>query len=416
MTDSLRFPTAVAVTLGLAWTALLTLVFAPGPAPAAGLEEPPVVSAAAVLGERAHGPNYRVEDRVESDGFLQVFGLETPFGRYRVEGRDMLEMRLRELAALATLERMNRSSVFVESAARAAMKPIGLATGLIRDPAGTLDRTMTGVGEVFTRMGSTLSNIGHSPDRPAASALGIAAAKREIAWRLGVDPYTDFTPLADAMTQVARVTALGNLSVGAAFSAIPGAAGTAASAGKAGADLGLMVRDKTPTELRDANRTKLAAMKVSAEAITAFLDTTVFTPADQTAIVAALARLDGVGGRELFVARAAQAPSRELAWFMRKRIEMIAAHHETVERLADFVDVRDFPLNRSRGGKLVAIMICDVLAWTRPANDLVAVIDQDVKQRRLGSGVELRLSGTVTTLAGRSLREHGWTVVERAPH
>lgn len=78
--------------------------------------------------------------------------------------------------------------------------------------------------------------------------------------------------------------------------------------------------------------------------------------------------------------------------------------------------MRGFPLNRTRSGKVVAIMPCDELAWTKPANDLVEVIDRDVKQRKLGKIVELRLSGTTTTLAGRSLRDHGWLVVERGQH
>ena len=70
------------------------------------------------------------------------------------------------------------------------------------------------------------------------------------------------------------------------------------------------------------------------------------------------------------------------------------------------------PLNQTRSGKVVAIVALDELAWTKQASDFVAVMDQDIKQRKLGNSVEVRISGTATALAKASLRERGWTVIE----
>ena len=376
-------------------------------------ESAPVGNASAILGAKARGANYQIEQSVRSDGFLQVFVLTTPYGKYQVEGRDMLELRLKELAAVYTLEHMSKSQEFLQAAAKAATRPLGVITNMASKPGSNLENTMTGVGAMFSRMGSNLSNIGQIDQRPVQSALGVTAAKRQIAFRLGVDPYTDFKPLADALAEAARVAAFGNLAVSAAFSAIPNPARAAIAGAKATQELGQMVRDKTPSELRDLNRGRLAAMGVSDRIANAFFDNIHYTPTDQTAIAAALTKLGGVADRQSFVVRASQAPNRDLAYFIRLRAEMLAACHAQAAPLRAFVDLRGFALNQGRNGKVVVILPVDELAWTKEASGLVDAIDQDIKARKLGNGVDLLVSGTLTPLARKSLSGRGWKVVER---
>jgi hypothetical protein len=379
---------------------------------AAEIEDPSTTSAAAVLGAELRGPNYEIEDAVRSDGFLYIFSLNTTYGRYQVEGRDMLKLRLRELGAVAALEKMNKSQAYVDAAAKAAMKPAKLAEGLVTNPIGTVEQSMSGVGALFSRIGSAAANMGHDRDSVADSTLGVSSARRQIANKLGVDPYTDFKPLAHALEDMAQVTALGDLTVSGAFMAIPGGAGMAVSYSKTGQDVEQMVLDKTPSELRDTNRAKLTAMRVPEPATNAFLDNAFYTPMDHTIIVSALAKMNGVANRGVFVTRASQARNRDLAVFIRHRVEMLADYHRRVEPFADFVEVRGLPLNRTRAGKVVAIVAFDQLVWTKQASDLVAVIDQDIRQRQFGTTIELRIAGTATALAKEGLRERGWNVVE----
>jgi hypothetical protein len=390
-----------------AWLALGTTC-----AVAAQIEEPSTTSAAEIVGGQLRGANYEIGDTVRSDGFLYIFSLNTAYGRYQVEGLYMLKARLRELGAVAALEQMNKSQAYLDAASKAAMKPVNLAVGLVTNPVATVEQSMSGVGALFGRIGSGAANIGHDPDNIADSALGVSSAKRKIANKLGVDPYSDFKPLADALDDMARVTALGDLTVSGAFMAIPGGAGMVMSYSKTGQQVEQMVLEKTPSELRDANKAKLTAMGVPGPAIAAFLDNAFYTPMDQTSIVASLVKMNGVANRGVFVTRASQAPNRNLAVFIRHRAELLAAHHSRVEPFADFFEVRGLPLNRTRSGKVVAIVAFDQLAWTKQASDLVAVIDQDIKQRKLGNSIELRTTGTVTPEAKEGLREWGWKVFE----
>ena len=394
--------------------AVLTASFAYGTtgAFAAQIEAPPVASAPSILGKQVNGPNYKIGDTVRSDGFLQIFSLNTTYGPYQVQGHEMLNVRLRELAAVAALEHMNKSQVYIDAAAKEAKKPVDLAVGLVTNPVGTVQQSMSGVGAVFSRIGSGAANMGQGRDNVAGSLLGVSSAKRQIAYKLGVDPYTDFKPLADALNDMARVTALGDLTVSGAFMAIPGGAGMAVSYSKTTQEVGQMVLDKTPSELRDANRAKLTAMGIPGTLISAFLDNSFYTPMDQTIIVAALGRMNGVGNREIFVRRASQAPSRDLAFFTRTRAELLADQHSRVEPFVDFFDIQGIPLNRTRNGKVVVLVALDQLAWTKQASDFVAVMDHDIKQRKLGNLVEVRMTGTATPLAREGLRERGWKVTE----
>jgi len=403
---SMRLKGLMVAALTITSTCVISVAFA------AQIESPPVASAAAILGGQVLGSNYQVGDAVWSDGFLQIFELNTTYGRYQVQGRELLKVRLRELAAVAALGRMDKSQAYTDAAAKAAKKPLDLAVGLVANPVGTVQQSMSGVGALFSRIGSGAANMGKDRDNAAESLLGVSSAKRQIAFKLGVDPYTDFKPLADALNDMARVTALGDLTVSGAFMAIPGGAGMVVSYSKSTEEVGQLVLDKTPSELRDANRAKLSAMGVPGTMISAFLDNTFYTPLDQTVIVAALAKMNGVGHRDLFVRRASQAPSRDLAFFTRTRAELLADQNSRVDPFVDFVDVRGIPVNQTRSGKVVVVAALDELAWTKQASDFVSVIDQDVKQRKLGNSVEVRISGAATALAKASLRERGWTVIE----
>jgi hypothetical protein len=64
-------------------------------------------------------------------------------------------------------------------------------------------------------------------------------------------------------------------------------------------------------------------------------------------------------------------------------------------------DVRGIPLNQTRSGKVVAVAALDELVWTKQVSDFAAAIDQDVKQRKLGNSVELRITGTATAFGQR---------------
>lgn len=387
----------------------MILIWAACPS-AAQVETVPVFSAQRVLGAAAKGANYRVQDPVTTDGLLRIYTLETRYGTYTVYGDAMLLQRRRELAALATLEKQSQTKAFTNAMVRAGTAPIEFAGDLLTDPVQTTKRTISGIGEVFGRVTSGIANVGKSRDSAAKSALGISAAQRKVASDLGVDPYTDFPPLAQKLAEFARASALGGLVVKAGIAFIPGAAGTAVSTSSTVQGLGSLVQDKTPSQLTEVNRARLGKLGVPRATIEKFLSNSRYTPADQTVIVGALQQLRGVKDLRFYMDRLVQANSRDLAVFLRARTEMIASYQQRTGTITRFVSIRGIPLTEQRDGSLMLLAPLDVVAWNSLVSKGFTTVTSDIRKKRAGAKLVLAISGTATPSSLRQLKQLGWSV------
>src|SRR5262249_46122996 len=204
-----------------------------GAARAAGtFATPPVLAAADVLpAALLKGPHHRVLPEVSSDGYMEHFRIESDFGPFTAAGRRLLAVRVREIAAIAQLEETSKTKVFLESAGKAAMKPVTSAAKLVEDPAGTVKGIPGGVSRAFGRLKRTASSAGGAAkdavdgddgkEKEGAAAdtrsngdkaqdlakswLGISAAHRKWAQKLGVDPYSSNAVLREKLDGVAKV-------------------------------------------------------------------------------------------------------------------------------------------------------------------------------------------------------------------
>jgi hypothetical protein len=403
---------------------VLTLLLAPavmlalsGGAFAQTTERPPSYAAAKIRGIKPAGVNYAIKNPVSSDGLFRVYTLATPYGQFTVQGDQMLRMRLNELAALAELEKLSQSEQYTRALLNAGISPVKYAGKLITNPVGTIQNTFAGVGSFFGSIGSGIANAGKTQDDTLSSLIGVTRERRQLAAKIGVDPYTDFDPLAAKLKQLSEAAALGGLTVSGAMMAIPGAAGIVVSNLSTANTLGDMhleelARNYTASQLLDLNRKRLTAMGVDGDLVEAFLANRLYTPIDQTAITAALESMRGVADKAVFVRRAATANSRGIAFAMRKHAEMAARHARTAG-FARFVSLGGFPFNQTRDGTVVGVLPVDSVSWTDRIARAFGDSSRDLK--RIGRTGELRLTGTATGLAKRRLQELGWRVVENAP-
>lgn len=377
-------------------------------AAAAEFEQPPVGDAVEILGGRAAGLNFRVVSPVPSDGLLRIYDIETSYGPLRAEGDAMLQIRLRELDAIKTLEGLEGTSQFAEGLRVAAAQPLEFVGDAIDDPLGAARSTVSGASRLFRRAASGVRNAGRGRDNAAQSLLGVSAAKRELAAELGVDPYTDYAPLATLLERAARASALGGLTVRGVLMLIPGGIGAVASTTATVSNVADLVKTRTPSELRDINRAKLQALGISAATIDLFLDNQAYTPADQTAFAEAIGTLGSVADLELFVVRAAGAGSRDLAVFQLRRAELLAHYHATVAPLQGFILVSGIPLTTTVDGRIVAIFPFDMVSWTDVTGGLAEVLTAELHSGPL----EFAITGAATPLARSELSRLGWTVTE----
>ena len=71
---------------------------------------------------------------METDGFMRVYTIESDFGEYRAHGDEMLETRIAEIRALATLQELSAGEEFAAALGRSLKSPFVAAWNLVTKP------------------------------------------------------------------------------------------------------------------------------------------------------------------------------------------------------------------------------------------------------------------------------------------
>ena len=238
------------------------LIITATPCLAQEFEQPPVTLADQLLGPQAQGANYSVDPTVHGDGLMHLYTLTAAGAMYQVAGDTLMQERIRELAALAQLNAMSKSDVFLKSLGQSTQRPVQFGKDLINDPDATMKRAASGVSRMFDRVGTGIENKKASRDTTLGSVLGVDGARRQLAVQLGVDPYTDFPPLATALDDIATTSAMGGLSVKALTMAIPGGVGLAVSSTSAVESIESALAQNTSAEIAAMVKGQLVALRV----------------------------------------------------------------------------------------------------------------------------------------------------------
>jgi hypothetical protein len=371
-------------------------------------EAPPVFTATQVLPpDLAHSSNYTADARVGLENFQYVFRLQTKWGPFTVKGSDLLRVRAREIAATAKLETVGGTETAVGAAGRTAMRPVETAKDLVTAPGQTISDTVKGVGRIFGSADASMKATDPHKETILASVTGGATARRKLAFDLGVDPNTSFPPLGDELKRVATASAVGETSANVGLSFVAGPAGIAISAGGTATQVREMLRDKSAADLEKDGRQTLAAMGISPETMDAFYASPNLSPTDKTVIVEMLETLGNIGGRELFIAGAARAPSIEMGFFYRHQAMLIAAYNKKIAPVRGIVPVGGAPMLETGKG-IVSILPVDYLIWSAPIAELAA------NAKREHGGGELWITGKASPTATAKLAELGCKLVPTA--
>lgn len=369
-------------------------------------ESPPSFSASQVLpADVLRGPDYRIGDRVGLENFQYVFNVDSKWGPFVVQGGDLMRVRAREMAATAKLESIGGGDTTVNSAARTALKPVETAKDFVVAPGKTVGDTFKGVGRMFGSANASMNATDPNKETILASVTGGATARRKLAFDLGVDPNTSFPPLSAELKRLATASAVGETGVNVGLSFVAGPAGIAISAGGTSNTLREMLRDKTAAELERDGRVMLAGMGVSPGTVEAFYANPMLSPTDKAIIVEALQSLGAAGGREVFIAGAANAVSIEMGFFYRRQAELIASFNRKVAPVRGFVQIGGAPMLETGKGT-VSILPVDYLIWTLPLEGLVAGAG--------GQRGQIWITGRASPMATAKLAERGWTLVPKA--
>ena len=378
------------------------------------------------------GDRFEVATEVPLDGYFHVFSLTTDYGPLEAEGRRMLLLRLQELDAIARLDEMSKTEVFLKAAGTSVLEVGRGVVSAVQDPKATvrgvgggLKRFGTNLGRKARRTGDeivhavrTAGDAGtEEEDGPEKSAkektseaaggiarsyFGVNAGARRWARKIGVDPYTTNSVLKKALQDVGTADAAGGIAAKIVLP-IPPLLTTTATVGN-------LVWGKDPEELLKHNEQQLKELGAGTDVIKALYLSAGFTLSSQTRLVSALHAV-GARGSARYVEAAAEARTESEALFFTESAEMLQRFHARSPALDLLGDSRTM-VARTTGDRAVVLLPVDYVSWTREFEDALTEAGARARAELEASAVELHLTGRLSEIARREIRARGWTVVE----
>ena len=310
-------------------------------------------------------------------------------------GTPLLLQRIKEIYAIDSLRRLSKTDEFTKALARAAGDKVNSVINIAKDPIGTVKNLPKGASRFFGSVGEGLkSTQGGNAGNALEAASGMSKAKAQLAFKLGVSPYSDNQELQEQLSNVAWAMAGGGLVLGAAGMIVPGAAGTTLTAVGGNQILQNQLIDTPPSQLRILNRKKLFALGLDRDMADAFLMQTSFTPANATIIVDALSRI-GVNP-EAFLNEADAVNCPEDAFYFQRLAQLLLLYPQTVAPIMSLHVKDGLVCALDKNGVLVVPVSLDYAIWSeRVANrvyefsKLVSMSNSKVKSLTLWTDGQL---------------------------
>jgi hypothetical protein len=399
-------------------TAILTLLsLSPALAQTADYERPTPRPAAEVVPEKLlRGPHYEIASPVPTFAFMNRYSVKSDFGAFTVTGDARLRRLLREIPAIAELQKIKTSDAFTKAAGEAAMGPVRAAESLIDDPVETVSRIPEGIVSVFSRVSEQVRRGGRSQyeDSATASLLAVSGYKRDLARQFGFDVYSSNEVLQKELNSVAWASASGNLSIG-AVTMVSGAVVL-----EVAGNIRLLDQAKTiittqpPQELSRRNRATLAAMGVPPATADKFLENRVLSPRHQTVICEAMRSLGDIPGQAAFIRYAAQAENEDSALLFQQMAELFAGYHATVSKLRRLEIFVNLPIGYASNGSAILMVPVDRVVWTQRTAEITGKIARDIPKPVPVKQVEIWMTGEASPRARERISAQQITLVERA--
>jgi len=398
----------------MCFTALLTdSVPAADPPP---FQTPPLtLKASGVLPEKLlKGPNHRIKEDVQNDGFINIYQLTGTYGPMRIKSTELLVMRINEIQALHHMDELKKTKVFTDAIKEGVKAPFRTVKGMVTEPVDTVSGIATGIGRWFSDIGRSITVDDPHQENVLKTAIGKSAAKRKFAYEYGIDPYTTWPPLQDSLDAVAWTAVSGGLTTKVAFGVIKKPIGQVLRATGTTHQMKQLVRDKSPAELEKINRAKLKIFGLSDHVIDFFLTNPYYNPQETTLLVGALESLKNTKNISIFIEAAARAHSPSIARYMRTQAQMMENYYNNVAPIETFVEYDNIPFIKRQGGIIAGFFALDYVAWTAQLSNKEMVVSLAIEKRGGGAGKELWVEGLVDPVARKALETRGWKVIDRA--
>jgi hypothetical protein len=370
--------------------------------------------AADVLPAKAlKGPHYAIRDKVRSDGFMLTYTVDSDYGAFTVTGDHALQKLLNEIQVIAQLKEISRGKAFANAVGEAAKSPLRFAGGLISDPVDTISGVPKGLFAIFENVGESASEESDpSEDSRAKQALFVSSWKRQYCASLGCDVYSSNSVLQEELNRIGWAAAIGGLTVSGATTVASGGAVAVFSMGRTAQQLTEVLGSEPPSRLRLINEQKLQAMGVAAPLIQKFLDHPAFTPRHDTVIVAALAQLDGVKGRDRFIQLCLRAQDEVGANYFQNIAEIMVGYHTKVAKLQEIVPILGIAAATAANGRTLVPLSWDYGLYEKAVAQRMDQAVKEMKKRGLSTKFDVWTTGRCSKRLKKEAAARGFTVTE----
>lgn len=203
---------------------------------------------------------YSIDPKAGLDGYYYVFKVSSPHGEYRVVSVQDLVKVCHEIDVLETYLAKNKESPLARGLADSVVG-VGKGAGdILLHPGLTLKRMGTGVGKMVRGVGRLLAtpfkdkNEGKDADGVDRALYGKGPAggdRRQVAYELGLDVYTDNPNIQKLLNEVGRERLAGRLPVRVGLLFVPGGGVFSLALTPMGYDepTEKLIRDEEPAEL-----------------------------------------------------------------------------------------------------------------------------------------------------------------------
>ena len=378
------------------------------------------------------GPHHRVAEEAVTEGHMNQYTISSDFGPFMANGDEHLGILVREIEAIAELQKISKSEAFAEAMVNAATRPIEMVQKVAEQPVETVKQIPQGIGRLLKRTARVVSDTAESVQALSTQQngesggensttnqvvekgtkftkdqLGVNRAVRKLAKELNVDPYSTNEVLQKEMGSVAWVMAGGSLATGELMPSMPDEIGQLS-------DLNNLVWETDPLDLRLRNDEILSNMGADQDLIKALYDNNFYTTTMRTRLIGSLNALQNADGRTILVADAAEAESRTEARIYRQIAESMVAYEKSRSPITKLFSSEVLPLALTKQGTIVLFVPVDHLRWTKNVDSAVKTLAVEINRAGLNTSQEIWVRGKTSNTAQSALSANGWKVFDQS--
>ncbi len=391
-------------------------------------EEPPTLSAQAILNpDFLQGARFKVQDEVPTYSGANQYTIESDYGVLTASGNELLMERIREIGALAKLDKIKESEEFKKALKKASASPLLFARNLAKQPTQTISGVPKGIWRMMNRAGDALKGVGQKienldedqPKDPYSEGVlknvaGFPQAKRDLAKRLGVDPYSTNEVLQREMNRLAWTSVGGASTLDLLMLPVGGGAGAALSATYFVSDLDNDLKDTDPAKLQKQNSARLLEMGLSEADAKRFMISPAFSPTRQTLFVAGLSRLGNPENISGFVKLALDADSEPDAVFFVRTVQVMATLVKNGVKIARMGVLGGIPICVTGDGSVLVALDWDYAAWTQMGERFITALQQPPAGQQTASPLRIVISGLASDRVRAELAQRKIALTELA--